>query len=225
MKPFFSSGQLQAKICGIRSTEDALSATNLGADALGFNFYQPSKRYVPLETAVAIISSLPQATAYVAVVVNPTGTEIRSLQEFNLFDAIQFHGDESPGFCLESGFPIWIKAVRISDFDRAVETIRSFPTPYILLDADTDKAYGGTGTLIDLPLAAKIVHAFPEKHFLLAGGLRPENVREAALTVRPFAVDVASGVENTPGNKDPLKMRAFIEAVRTTTARQDHSEN
>lgn len=216
MKPFFSNGQIQIKICGIRSYEDALTATHLGANALGFNFHHPSKRFVSLETAIAIISSLPRATACVAVVVHPTVTEIRSLQESNVFDAIQFHGDESPEFCLESGFPIWIKAVRISDFDQAVETIRSFPTPYILLDAHTGNAYGGTGTLINLPLAAKIVHAFPEKHFLLAGGLRPTNVREAALAVRPFAVDVASGVENTSGKKDPLKMQAFIEAVRTT---------
>lgn len=211
---FFCSDQLQVKICGLRTLEDAQAALDVGADALGFNFYPASKRFVPLETAVEIISKLPQDTTCIAVVVNPTRTEVQSLRESGIFAAIQFHGDELPEFCLASGFPVWIKAIQLRSFQQAEEAICSFSTPYILLESDVGKSYGGTGTVVDFSLAARIVQAFPQKYFLLAGGLHPGNAAEAASTVRPFALDVASGVETKPGRKARSKMHAFVSAVR-----------
>ena len=213
---FFSNERLQIKICGLKTVEDAQAAIQAGADALGFNFYPSSKRFVSLEAALAIIATLPCEVARIAVVVNPTSAELRLLLESNAFDAVQFHGDESPEFCRNSGFPTWIKAIRIGTGEQIQAEILSFPTPYILLDTGTNKAYGGTGILIDIPAAARIVRAFPDKHFLLAGGLRPENVREAAMAVRPFALDVASGVEDGHGRKIPAKIRAFIESAQVS---------
>ncbi|PWU06225.1 MAG: N-(5'-phosphoribosyl)anthranilate isomerase [Verrucomicrobia bacterium] len=226
MHSFFSNQELQVKICGVKSAEDAIMAAQLGANALGFNFYPPSKRFVSLDTAIAILSRLPGTPlARIAVVVNPSSAEIRFILESHAFDAIQFHGDEAPEFCLKSGSQIWIKAVRIGDFDQDVKVIRSFATPYILLDSGTNAVYGGSGIPIDLSLAAQLVRALPEKRFLLAGGLRSENVREAALAVRPFAVDVASGVEHTPGRKDLSKMRAFIQATQSARANVSNLRN
>ncbi len=212
--PFFSKNQLRVKICGLKTAEDAQAAVELGADALGFNFYPSSPRFVPPATALKIVTSLPRDTARIAVVVHPTSAEIQALLDANVWDAIQFHGDEPPKFCEDSGFPIWIKALRISDdSEQTLEKIGSFSSPYILLDANVPNTYGGTGTLMNLHLAARIVQAFPQKHFILAGGLRPENVQQAAHMVRPFAVDVASGVENASGRKDLSKMQAFITAA------------
>jgi phosphoribosylanthranilate isomerase len=215
MHPFFSDQQqLRVKICGLSCVEEAEAAMDAGADALGFNFYPRSKRFISLASACQIVAKLSHQAARIAVVVNPSMAEIRSLLEANVWDAIQFHGDETPEFCQNSGFATWMKAVRVSDnLEQTIEKIRSYPTPYILLETNQIDSYGGTGTLVNIPLAARIAQAFPEKNFLLAGGLRPENVREAIVAVHPFAVDVASGVENASGGKDFLKMQAFIQAA------------
>jgi phosphoribosylanthranilate isomerase len=221
---FFSSNQLQVKICGLTSTEDAQDAIRAGADALGFNFHFASTRFVTLHHALQIISELPREedVAYVAVVVNPSLFEVRMLEDAKVWHAIQFHGNETPRFCEYAGFPIWIKAIRITNFEETERLIRTYPTPYILLDANTNEdldsegnaVYGGTGKLIDLSLAARIVQAFPEKYFLLAGGLRLENIGEAIQTVCPYAVDVATGVEHKPARKDFLMMKNFIRTAK-----------
>lgn len=214
--PFFSHTGLkpQIKICGLKTVADAHAAVQAGADALGFNFYPSSKRFVRLENVLDIVANLPYKVARIAVVVNPMSRDVEALLKSNAFDAIQFHGNEPSKFCRNTGFPLWIKAIRISNFEQARTKIASFSTPYILLDADVGNAYGGTGRLIHLSTAARIVQAFPDKHFLLAGGLCPENVHQAVQIVCPFALDVASGVENEFGDKVASKMRTFIEAAR-----------
>jgi phosphoribosylanthranilate isomerase len=213
----FSHSQLRIKICGLKTSEEAKIAIHAGADALGFNFFPSSKRFLSPWSALSLLSTLPRKVTRVAVVVNPTSTELQFLLASRAFDAIQFHGDESPEFCRNSGFPVWIKAIRTSSYELTERQVHSFPTPYLLLDADSpSRTYGGTGTLIDLSVAKRVIRAFPHKHFLLAGGLRPENVGKAVSMVQPFAVDVSSGVEDDLGHKSVAKIQALIKAARGT---------
>jgi len=146
--------------------------------------------------------------------VNPDEMLLQRLVDTRSFDAIQFHGDESPEFCSVEGirFPHWIKAVRV----RSEENLRSasnFDTPFLLLDAAVPGTYGGSGHTIDWRLASRFVADHPDKRVILAGGLTSENVAEAVEQVNPHAVDVASGVESAAGVKDPVKVRAFIAAA------------
>lgn len=218
MKTFFSSNtnsKLQVKICGLKNLEEAQIAIRAGADALGFNFYPLSKRFIPPEVALSLIPKLPRRVACIAVVVNPTVAKLEFLLASRVFDAIQFHGDESPEFCQNSGFPFWIKAIRTCNYEFAQKQVLSFSSPYLLLDSSSPNgAYGGTGTLIDFFVAARIIRTFSHKHFLLAGGLRKENVRAAVAVAHPFAVDVASGVEDVGGQKTAEYVQAFIYAAQ-----------
>ena len=136
---------------------------------------------------------------------------MKRLKEADCFDAIQFHGDETPEFCVTEGgaFPYWIKALRVRSEEDLVRT-KKFETPFLLLDAAIPGSYGGSGHAIDWGMAANFVVAHPECRVILAGGLTPENVSAAVGLVHPHAVDVASGVESAPGMKDPVKVREFI---------------
>jgi len=212
--PFFDHTPAAPKICGITSYEDALRTIESGAGALGFNFYPPSPRSIPEEANLSWIEKLKKDypdSALVAVVVNPEESLLVRLREALCFDAIQFHGDESPEFCATEGarFPYWIKALRIRS-EGDIEAATAFETPWLLLDAAVPGTYGGSGHTIDWRLAGRFVGDHPEKRVILAGGLTPGNVAEAVVTVRPHAVDVASGVESAPRNKDPEKVSAFI---------------
>ena len=217
MIPFFDHTPAAPKICGITTIDDACGVIESGAGALGFNFYAPSPRSIPLGSDLAWISKLKADypdVARVAVVVNPDETLLQRLVDTQSFDAIQFHGDESPEFCSLEGirFPHWIKAVRV----RSEENLRSasnFDTPFLLLDAAVPGTYGGSGHTIDWRLASRFVADHPDKRVILAGGLTSENVAEAIEQVNPHAVDVASGVESAAGVKDPVKVRAFIAAA------------
>ena len=212
--PFFDHTPAAPKICGITTTEDALGCVEAGAGALGFNFYPPSPRSIPVDADLGWICKLKSDypdVAFVAVVVNPDEALLMRLRTAGCFDAIQFHGDESPGFCAggAKGFSRWIKALRVrSEADLA--PVLAYDTPFLLLDAAVPGAYGGSGHAIDWDLAAGFVNAHPERRVILAGGLKPDNVAEAVAKVHPHAVDVASGVESAPGAKDPAKVRAFI---------------
>lgn len=215
--PFFDHTPAAPKICGITTAEDALDCIEAGAGALGFNFYPPSPRSIradgDLSWIVKLKADYPDV-AFIAVVVNPDEALLASLGTMACFDAIQFHGDESPGFCAAAGahFPQWIKALRIrSESDLAPAL--AFETPWLLLDAAVPGTYGGSGHAVDWDLAARFVAAHPDKRVILAGGLNPSNVTEAASKVHPHAVDVASGVESSPGVKDPVKVRDFIAAA------------
>ena len=200
----------RVKICGITNLADALAAVEAGADALGFNFYEKSTRYVSLKTAAAISKQLPPFVMRVGVFVNSSEEFVlRAIGECNL-TMLQFHGDEPPEFCTQFGL-MNMKAFRVRDAE-SLRKIPDYPTDAYLLDAFSSTTLGGTGEKFnwDLAIAAQKFG----KPIFLAGGLTPENVAEAVRKVQPFGVDVSSGVESSPGKKDHAKIRAFIAAVR-----------
>jgi len=201
------------KICGITNLPDALVAVSEGADALGFNFYRESSRYVePLE-ARRIIEQLPSSVLTVGVFVNEeTPEQLKAVASEAGVSAIQLHGDESPDYCSALRDSYVIKAFAVSEaFD--IRTILEYSIDAVLLDASHHKLRGGTGKVIDWAVA-KRVGKLGVKMFL-AGGLTPENVREAIDTVNPYAVDACSGVERVPGMKDHRRLHKFFMAVRS----------
>jgi phosphoribosylanthranilate isomerase len=206
---------VRVKICGITNEEDARAATELGADALGFNLWPGSKRHIDLERASSWIRGLPPFVTRVAVLVNVSLDEARHIAAHPVIDLVQFHGDEDEGYCAQfaaCGRP-FIKALRVRDMG-SLENLERYSTPSILLDADAGAAYGGTGKQLDPALAAEAIRRFPGVKIVLAGGLKPESVAEAIRVAQPYAVDVASGVETEPGRKDPAKLARFFAAVR-----------
>ncbi len=206
--------RVRIKICGLTNEEDARAATDLGADALGFNLWSGSKRYIDLDRAFSWIRGLPPLVTRVAVLVNMPLDEARRVADHPAIDVVQFHGDEDESYCAQfaaCGRP-FIKAVRVRD-SASLNNLDAFSTPSILLDADAGAAYGGTGRQLDPLLAAEAVQRFPGVKIILAGGLKPENVAEAVKTAHPYAVDVASGVEAAPGRKDAEKMARFFAAL------------
>ncbi len=206
--------RVRVKICGITSPEDAEAAIAAGADALGFNTWQGSRRYLDLDTAAEWISTLPTFVTRVALCVNTPLEQAQRLAALPCLDALQFHGDESHEYCAlfaGLGRP-FIRAVRLGAAHELGGLIQ-WSTRQLLVDAAVPGAYGGTGCSADLALAAEAVAGFPRLSVTLAGGLEPDNVAAAVRRVRPYAVDVASGVESAPGKKDAGKMRAFVQAV------------
>ncbi|HRA41261.1 MAG TPA: phosphoribosylanthranilate isomerase [Pyrinomonadaceae bacterium] len=204
----------RVKICGITDLSDGLNALECGADAIGFNFYKGSKRYISPSDAEAIGEKLPLTAEKIGVFVNADCEKIVEIQKIVQLDAIQLHGDESPEFIAKlralSDAAI-IKAFRIgSDFDP--NDVLEFKADAILLDAYSESERGGTGKTIDLAIARRIVEIADRVY--LAGGLTAENVSDAIRAVQPFAVDVASGVESAPGKKDHKKVAAFINAAK-----------
>jgi len=198
------------KICGITSTADALAATEAGADALGFMFYEKSPRNIALKAAVEITRQLPPFVIKVGVFVNaPEAVVMRAVSECGL-NILQFHGDETPDYC--QLFPVMtIKAFRIRDA-ASLKALPDYKTDAWLLDAHAPDQLGGTGEKFNWDLAVEAQKL--GRPIFLAGGLTPENVAEAVRRVRPYAVDVSSGVEASPGKKDHEKVRAFIRAAK-----------
>ncbi len=186
-----------------------------GADALGFNFFRGSRRFLSLEENRSWIASLLGQAFRVAVVVNATVDELTALRESGCFEAVQFHGMETPELCATIGFPSWIRAVRVQGEHSLAQALQ-FDTPNLLLDAWSESFYGGTGRNADWSAAARFVAAQPSRRLILAGGLTPDNVGDAIRAVRPHAVDVASGVESSPGRKDTRRMRDFVRAARAS---------
>ncbi len=204
---------MKVKICGVTTPGDAEAAIEAGADALGFNGFRGSKRYLDLAAASDWIVQLPPLVTRVAVLVNPTLEEALAIAALPGIDVLQFHGDETPEFC--SRFPGFIRALSVRDAGALRERASTFSTRSLLLDAFVPGAYGGTGHLIDLELAAAFVaERRGSASVLLSGGLTPENVAGAVERVRPYGVDIASGVESAPGRKDRCKMRDFIAAAK-----------
>ncbi|PYS75192.1 MAG: phosphoribosylanthranilate isomerase [Acidobacteria bacterium] len=200
------------KICGITNAEDALAAVEAGADLLGFNFYLKSPRYISPSEARRIAGALPESVGRVGVFVNETepGAIARAVSEAGV-GAAQLHGDETPEFCAELVGISVIKALRVGR-GFGVEQASRYKTDAVLLDAYAEDAWGGTGRTFDWSVARRAREVVPK--LFLAGGLTPENVAEAVRAVRPFAVDVCSGVETSPGRKSFRLMRGFVEAVR-----------
>jgi phosphoribosylanthranilate isomerase len=211
------AARVRVKICGLTNRADAEAAIALGADALGFNFFPGSKRFIELEREGEWIAALPPFVTRVAVLVNASLDDARRVAAHPAIQCVQFHGDEDAVYCAQfarTGRP-FVKALRLRD-ESVLATAASFSTPHLLLDADAGAAYGGTGTLIDLDLAARLGTLHPQLRVILAGGLRAENVTGAIRAVAPYAVDVASGVETAidPRRKDPARIAAFIAALR-----------
>jgi len=209
---------MKVKICGITNRDDARAAIEAGADLLGFNFYQKSPRYIAPEKAreiAAEIRSDGQKPLLVGVFVNSLLEEVRSILEIAQIDLAQLHGDE-PVHLLETLNGRGFKALRpTSETEAAIDAEWFAPygpnAPALLIDAYRKDQYGGTGHVANWSIATKLAQQYP---ILLAGGLMPENVAEAVRQVRPWGVDVASGVELSPGKKDAAKMRLFVERCR-----------
>lgn len=202
------------KICGITNLGDAQAAVEARADALGFVFYEKSPRYVTITAAATVSKQLPGFVLRVGVFVNALKAEVvRAIGECGL-NLLQFHGDEPPEYC--SQFELMsMKAFRMRDAGTLRE-LTKYRTNAWLLDAYSPEAVGGSGEKFNWDLAVE-AQKFGKPIFL-AGGLTPENVAEAVRKVRPFGVDVSSGVEISPGKKDPAKLRAFINAVKSAAA-------
>jgi phosphoribosylanthranilate isomerase len=211
------------KICGITRLEDALSAAELGADYLGFNFYPGSKRYIKQEDCMQIVAGLDRegmAVRKVGVFVNASLEAIEAILENCRLDLAQLSGDE-PLEILEALGERGLKAVRLRSQDEAraaskMARLRKAP-PALLVDTYQAGGYGGTGQTADWDTAAQMARAYP---VFLAGGLTPDNISAALHKVRPWGVDVASGVEKAPGIKDRAKMKAFIQAVKNESVEE-----
>lgn len=203
---------VKIKICGITNRDDALRAVDLGADALGFIFYPKSPRFVKVAAAADICASLPPFVAKVGVFVDELEYEIERALRDCLLTALQFHGDEPPGFCQKFAAQS-IKAIRVRD-ESSLRTAAEYDVDALLLDTYTESEQGGTGRTFDWSLAVKAKEKLSPP-IILSGGLTPDNVAGAIQAVQPYGVDVSSGVEREPGKKDPEKLRRFIEACRT----------
>jgi phosphoribosylanthranilate isomerase len=206
--------RVKVKICGITNLPDARAAAEAGADVLGFVFYDRSPRFVSFEAAAAIIRELPPFIVKAGVFVNaPEDSVCRAIRECGL-NLLQFHGDEAPDYCVQFGL-MSMKAFRIRDA-ASLHALRRYPTDAWLLDAYNPDRLGGTGEVLNWDLAREAQNwGHP---IFLAGGLTPENVAEAIRRARPYAVDVSSGVEASPGRKDPAKIKAFIQAATQVEA-------
>ncbi|PYS98102.1 MAG: phosphoribosylanthranilate isomerase [Acidobacteria bacterium] len=206
---------VRVKICGITNLQDARLATRLGADALGFNFYEKSVRFVTPVAAGDIVKQLVEPVDKVGVFVNHTIDEILNTIDVASLDAVQLHGDESPEFvgALRTRCSCRIiKAIRVaSNFDHSDSL--EFKADGILLDGYSANARGGTGETFDWDVAKIVSTLVPE--LWLAGGLTPENVRLAITEVRPYAVDVCSSLESVPGVKDAAKLERFISEAKS----------
>jgi phosphoribosylanthranilate isomerase len=201
---------VRVKICGITRKEDALAAVGAGADALGFMFYEGSTRFVSFPAAAEIIRALPPFVAKVGVFVNPSEAFLQQAVTVCGLDTVQLHGEETPEFCWGCRVPV-MKAFRVKDRG-SLSALTAFETAAWLLDSFVPGQIGGTGARFNWDLAIEAKQW--GRPIVLAGGLTPDNVAEAVGQVRPYAVDVSSGVERTPGCKDIAKLQAFIAAAR-----------
>lgn len=202
---------IRIKICGITNPDDARGAVAAGADALGFVFCPASPRAIQPAAAAAIIRILPPFIARVGVFVDAQPDEIKDVAARTGIDTLQLHGSESPAFCAQFQLPV-IKGFRVQN-EASLASLEHYPTAAWLLDAFVPGQGGGTGTRFNWDWAAAAV--LRGRPVILAGGLTPENVAQAIARVRPYAVDVSSGVERAPGRKDADRMRAFVEAARS----------
>jgi len=196
---------VRVKICGITNLHDARQAVEAGADALGFVFYEKSPRFVTPATAGEIIGGLPPFVQMVGLFVNAASDDVNRTADLCGLDVVQLHGDETPEYCGQIARRV-IKSFRIKDM-ASLDAINAYSVAGYLLDAWSPDAYGGTGRTFNWDVA-EIAKRYGT--VILAGGLDPDNIRQAVDRVKPYAVDASSGVEMAPGRKDPAKVRAFI---------------
>jgi phosphoribosylanthranilate isomerase len=202
--------QVRVKICGITNTDDALTAVNLGADALGFVFFQDSPRHVSCDDAAAIIRKLPPFVTTVGVFVNENPEQMEKIVSLTGIDIIQLHGDEPPSLCTLSR--LIIKAIRVKSLE-SLDPLIDYQgkVSSFLLDTYTPDVLGGSGRIFNWEIAS---YAKRFGRIILAGGLTPDNVAEAVRQVKPYGVDVSSGVESRKCKKDHNKMKLFIERAK-----------
>lgn len=206
---------VRVKICGLTTPQDAAAAIEMGADALGFNFFPASRRYLRMEIAGEWIAALPGNVEKVAILVTPSWEEAMAAAGTPGITVLQLHGTETPEFCrrlTEQGIR-FEKALPVTGAD-SLANVPEFFTHTVLLDSGGTGEFGGSGRTFPWEIARDFVKANPHLRVILAGGLTPENAAKAVAMVRPFGVDVTSGVESSPGHKDHGRMRAFIAAVR-----------
>ncbi len=199
----------KVKICGITNYDDAAAAMDLGADLLGFNFYSKSPRYVTATRAAQIINKLPAFIDIAGVFVNSTLEETREIASQCQLDWVQLHGDENPEYCrwLAYDSAKTMKAIRVKE-EQDLGQVDAFFTDAILLDAYDPKRYGGTGLTFDWNIIGHI-----GKRVFLAGGINPDNAA-AAMELGVYGIDVCSGIESKPGEKDHKKMKKLFENIR-----------
>ena len=202
--------QIKVKICGMTQLKDALFAVEQGVDAVGFIFYKKSPRAVTMKTVREIITKLPPLVDTVGVFVNESAERLNKIADYCGLDLVQLHGEESPAFCRKIHRRV-IKAFRVKDL-QTIKQLEKFPVSGFLLDTFSDDLHGGTGKPFDWNLALPVKKMGP---VILAGGLTPRNILQAVRQVRPYGVDVCSGVEKSPGIKDLEKVRAFLKNIRS----------
>ncbi|MBT5550543.1 MAG: phosphoribosylanthranilate isomerase [Nitrospina sp.] len=202
--------QVKIKICGMTQLQDAVFAAEQGADAVGFIFYKKSPRSVNMKAVKEIISKLPPFVDTVGVFVNESADRVNKIAEYCGLDLVQLHGDESPAYCRKIRRRV-VKAFRVIDL-QSIKQLEKFPVSGFLLDTFSENMHGGTGKVFDWNLAHPAKKVGP---VILAGGLTPRNIRQAISQVRPYGVDVCSGVEKSPGIKDPEKVKAFLKNIRS----------
>jgi len=198
----------KVKICGLQEQEHVKTAVHAGADAIGFVF-APSKRRVSIEQAQQLAKHVPQGVLKIGVFVNPTPAELKEAVERVPLDYVQYHGEETPAFIQEQGYPA-IKALSIRE-KKDVQAAANYQVDYYLFDAPGTEFKGGSGHTFDWTLLEQV--GIPKEKLLLAGGLNVDNIEAAITDVGPFMVDVSSGVE-TNGSKDSTKIQAFLQAVK-----------
>ena len=201
--------QVKVKICGMTNLKDVKVAVDGGVDAVGFIFYKKSPRSVTMQAVRKIVLELPPFVDSVGVFVNETAEQINKIADRCNLDRVQLHGNESPMFCKKIRRRV-IKAIRVKDI-QSLKKLSDYPVSSFLLDTFSEDQYGGTGRVFDWNLA------YPAKKYgpiILAGGLTPNNVRQAIQRIQPYGVDVCSGVESQPGIKDHKKMQTFLKNVK-----------
>lgn len=200
---------IRSKICGFTRPQDALAAAQLGVDAVGLVFYPPSKRFVSIEQAQEIVRVLPPFVSVVALFVNENTERIRQVLAQVPVDILQFHGDETPEFCRQFNRP-YIKAVRVQNTDDIIAAQQQYPDARaVLFDAHIEGEYGGTGHRFDWAMLPDQLSG----HWILSGGLTPENIGEAVKITGAKIIDVSSGVESAPGIKSAEKIAALLAAM------------
>ena len=208
------TNKIGVKICGIQSLDDAVQCINLGADALGINFWNKSKRYVTRDIVETWVDKLDPKVERIGVFVNESYENIISLIDDGIIHAAQLHGNEDNSFCEKflDKYKV-IRAVGIKD-DESVENATRIVVKTVLLDTFCGNDFGGSGHTFEWNYAKKFKSKNPERPLILAGGLNISNITTAINEVAPSAVDVASGVENESGFKDPLLVEKFINSVK-----------
>jgi phosphoribosylanthranilate isomerase len=205
---------MKVKVCGITSYEDAAMALDQGIDALGFNFFPRSPRYVSPMAARRIIERVPPLTVIVGLFVNvPQQEDVSEMARAAGVQVVQLHGDENPEYCRRLREWPLIKALRVGK-SQTEDNLEDYPVRAFLLDSKDDVLFGGTGKSFDWNRALEVKKVRP---VILAGGLRPDNVQEAIRMVMPYAVDVCSGVESAPGKKDGRRLKEFMDEVRNVS--------